>query len=218
RREKRGFTVSSQNGHDSTTLELDVRGLHDADQRRRVVTALVELPVGGKLVVVGDNAPEPLLDELDADYAGGVGWAYLDRTTDRWRVEITRRASTPLPRVLVDTTTLTADPAAHDEIGAVWKLQVRERDLDSNIVALPPGGTIDAHTGPDLDVLIHVLAGAGWLTTELDSIDLAPGVLLWMPRRSRRQITAGTDGLRYLTVHRRRAPSVLQVGARPPEE
>ncbi|WP_203789184.1 hypothetical protein [Paractinoplanes rishiriensis] len=75
------------------------------------------------------------------------------------------------------------------------------RDLDSNVIALPPGRAIDAHTGPDLDVLIHVLAGSGKLATELGTVELTPGVLLWLPRRTRRGFTAGVGGLRYLTVH-----------------
>ena len=33
-----------------------------------------------------------------------------------------------------------------DVTGAAWKLQIRERDLDSNIIALTPGGTIEAHS------------------------------------------------------------------------
>ena len=57
----------------------------------------------------------------------------------------------------------------------MWKLQTRDRDLDSNIIALPPDGIIDAHTGPDLDVLMHVVTGGGRLMTELDSLELGPG-------------------------------------------
>jgi quercetin dioxygenase-like cupin family protein len=93
----------------------------------------------------------------------------------------------------------------------VWKLQFRERDLDSNLIALPPGGTIEAHDGPDLDVLIHVLAGSGELTTERGVLDLQPGALLWLPRRSRRRFTAGPEGLRYLTIHQRRQALALGV-------
>jgi quercetin dioxygenase-like cupin family protein len=52
--------------------------------------------------------------------------------------------------------------------------------------------------------LIHVLAGSGQLGTEHGVVDLVPGALLWLPKRSRRQFTAGTDGLRYLTVHQKR--------------
>ncbi|HVT69763.1 MAG TPA: hypothetical protein VHF26_18570 [Trebonia sp.] len=91
----------------------------------------------------------------------------------------------------------------------LWKLQMRKRDLDSNIIALAPGATIDAHAGPDNDVLIHVLAGSGQLATELDTLALRAGSLAWLPRRSRRQFTAGPDGLRYLTVHQRRQALAL---------
>jgi quercetin dioxygenase-like cupin family protein len=115
--------------------------------------------------------------------------------------------------VLVDTATITAETGTPEVSGAVWKLQARERDLDSNIIALPPGGVIDTHAGPDLDVLIHVLAGSGELTTELGTIALTPHALLWMPRRSQRRFTAGEHGLRYLTVHQRRQALVLQTSA-----
>ena len=86
---------------------------------------------------------------------------------------------------------------------------MRERDLDSNVIALAPGASIDAHAGPDVDVLIHVLAGSGQLATELDTLALRAGSLTWLPRRSRRQFTAGPDGLRYLTVHQRRQALTL---------
>ena len=109
------------------------------------------------------------------------------------------------PRVLTDTRDA-VDPAAR---GAVWKLDATERDLDANLIALPPGDGIAAHEGPDLDVLVHVVAGSGRLDTADSSIDLAPGGLVWLPRRSVRGFTAGPDGLRYLTVHRRRQAPTL---------
>jgi len=115
-----------------------------------------------------------------------------------------------LPRILASTTRLAAEIGDPLASGAVWKLEVRDRDLDSNVIALPPGGAIDAHPGPDLDVLIHVLGGSGTLTSERETLDLEPGVLAWLPRRSVRQFSAGPDGLRYLTVHRRRQALVLE--------
>ena len=105
------------------------------------------------------------------------------------------------------------DGAASQATGAVWKLQTRDRDLDSNIIALPAGGAIETHTGPDLDVLIHVLAGTGELATENGVVDLCPGALVWLPRRSRRRFTAGPSGLRYLTVHQRRRSLILEPSA-----
>ncbi len=114
-----------------------------------------------------------------------------------------------LPRVLADTAALAERTGERDVRGAVWRLDPAERDLDSNVVALPPGGVIEPHAGPDLDVLVHVLGGSGSLTTEADAVDLRAGVLLWLPRRSLRGFIAGPAGLRYLTVHRRRQALVL---------
>jgi hypothetical protein len=72
-------------------------------------------------------------------------------------VTVTGRRSPPLPRVLADTTALSATAGRP---GVIWKLQMRERDLDSNIIALAPGAIIDSHAGPDVDALIHVLRPA----------------------------------------------------------
>ncbi|WP_332909379.1 cupin domain-containing protein [Mycobacterium ostraviense] len=116
----------------------------------------------------------------------------------------------PATAILADTKDTNDYAAPTDVTGAAWKLEVRERDLDSNIVALPPDGGIGMHTGPDLDVLIHVLSGSGRLSTEEGTINLHPGALLWLPRRSRRQFTAGPEGLRYLTVHQRRQALALE--------
>lgn len=115
-----------------------------------------------------------------------------------------------LPRVLADTAALADRTGEKDVRGAVWRLDPTERDLDSNVVALPPGGVIEPHRGPELDVLVHVLGGSGRLATEADAVDLRAGVLLWLPRGSLRGFTAGPGGLRYLTVHRRRRALVLQ--------
>lgn len=118
-----------------------------------------------------------------------------------------------VPKVLAQTAQLVAETDS-DAAGAVWKLQEPDRDLDSNVIALPPAGTIDQHTGPDLDVLIHVLSGTGTLHTAEADIDLAPGGLIWLPKRSRRGFSAGRSGLRYLTVHRKRQALNLQPPSR----
>lgn len=204
--------AASDTGVHDEVRELDVRGMPKPQKHPTIFTTYDALPVGGAFVLVNDHDPKHLHDEFEADHAGSYSWEYLRREMRDWRIRITKLAGTPLPRVLVDTTTVTADAAAVDVTGAVWKLQVRERDLDSNIIALPPGGTIDAHAGPDLDVLVHVLAGAGRLTTELGTVELTAGALLWLPRRSRRSFTAGPEGLRYLTVHQRRQALLLDIG------
>lgn len=187
--------------------ELDVRALRKPDKHPTIFATYAALAVGESFVLVNNHDPKHLRDEFDADLPGSYGWEYVERGPQVWRIRISKLTSAPLPRILANTTELTTDA---DASGAVWKLQARERDLDSNVIALPAGGTIDSHAGPDLDVLIHVLSGGGRLTTEAGTIDLSPGALLWLPRRSRRQFAAGPDGLRYLTVHKRRQALVLE--------
>lgn len=96
------------------------------------------------------------------------------------------------------------DAGAGEGSGAVWSLTPAERTLDANVIHLPAGDGIDEHIGPQLDVLIHVLAGSGTLATESGEIALEPGALVWLPKLSRRAFAAGPKGLRYLTVHGRK--------------
>lgn len=109
-----------------------------------------------------------------------------------------------IPRLLCDTRSLIDD--APDQAGALWKLAEQGRQLDANVVRLPPSEHIGLHAEPDLDVLLLVLAGDGVLgvgTAERRQ-HLSQGALLWLPHGSTRSITAGDDGLVYLTVHQRR--------------
>jgi hypothetical protein len=61
--------------------------------------------------------------------------------------------------------------------------------------------------------VLVVVAGGGAVGTPDDPRPLADGNLVWLPRGSTRNITAGQDGLSYLTVHRRRPG--LQITTRP---
>ncbi|MFI5478113.1 hypothetical protein ACIBAB_03230 [Streptomyces rubiginosohelvolus] len=108
------------------------------------------------------------------------------------------------PRVLARIAGLLA-AAAPDERGALWHLAEPGRELDANLVRLPPGADVGEHQEDVLDVLLVVLAGAGSVRAgDGQVLDLAAGAVLWLPRTSRRALTAGPDGLTYLTVHRRR--------------
>lgn len=185
------------------TQELDVRGLRKPDKHPAVFQAYDALEVGGSVDLVNDHDPKHLREEFEVDHPGSHGWEYLDKGPEAWRIRITKLSSTPLPRVLCDTAAVVAD-AEPDAAGALWKLPMRTRDLDSNLIQLPPFGTVEAHAGPDLDVLVHVVHGTGQLTTELGVLELHAGSLLWLPRRSQRAFTAGSEGLQYLTVHQRR--------------
>lgn len=189
--------------------ELDVRQLRKPDKHPTIFAAYPDLPVGGSFVLVNNHDPKHLREEFEADHAGSYGWEYLEKGPTVWQIRISKLTTTPLPRVLMNTTAIAGGGAEPDVAGVIWKLEVRERDLDSNVITLPPNSGIDKHTGADVDVLIHVLNGSGRLTTEEGTIELAPGALLWLPRRSRRQFTAGPEGLRYLTGHQKR--EILQL-------
>jgi len=103
-----------------------------------------------------------------------------------------------IPRFVGDALAASGDP------GSVWKLDPADRGLDANVIVLPAGDEIQRHTGPELDVLIVVLAGSGTLETATDAVTLEQGGIVWLPPRSQRRFIAGPDGLRYFSVHARK--------------
>ncbi|MFI6652546.1 hypothetical protein ACIBI8_33700 [Streptomyces sp. NPDC050529] len=96
--------------------------------------------------------------------------------------------------------------AAPEARGALWQLDRQGRELDANLVRLPPGAEVGEHQEDVLDVLLVVLEGGGRLTPGDggETLALSPTTAMWLPRTSRRSLAAGPDGLSYLTVHRRR--------------
>ncbi len=201
--------MSTSDDATSSEAELDVRPLRKPDKHPTIFARYADLAVGSSFVLVNDHDLRHLHEEFETELAGSYDWEYLSKQPRDWRIRISKLISTALPRVLVKSAEIDQQSTDPDARRVLWKLTMRERDLDSNIVSLPPGGGIDAYDGPNLDVLIHVLAGEGRLTTEADTLDLQPGAVLWLPRRSRRQFDAGARGLRYLTVHQRRQALVL---------
>lgn len=183
-------------------MELDVRPIPRARKHSTIFSAFAALSVTGSLTLINDHDPLPLRDQFDVNYARAFTWDYLESGPNLWRVRITKTAGTPLPQVIGDLADLAESDVAPDLGGAIWKIPVADRDLDSNLIRLPAGAQIAAHAGPELDVLFIVVAGTGTLRTELDDVALAAGEIVFLPRRSRRSIIAGADGLRYLTIHR----------------
>ncbi|MGW2512938.1 hypothetical protein ACWC0A_26795 [Streptomyces scopuliridis] len=112
------------------------------------------------------------------------------------------RIAEPTPSVLCDVHQLTGLLPA--PAGALWKLAEGGRQLDANLVHLPPRQGVEAHAETELDVLLLVVAGSGVLGTAEGAEPLAGGALIWLPRGCVRSITAHAEGLSYLTVHRRR--------------
>ena len=95
--------------------------------------------------------------------------------------------------------------------GALWGMASAE--LNATLLAWPPGQGLVEQTASDLDVLVIVLEGGGAATVDGQEHELVPGSALLIEKGRTRAITAGADGLRYLSVHRRRGP--LQVAGMP---
>jgi uncharacterized protein (DUF2249 family)/quercetin dioxygenase-like cupin family protein len=183
--------------------ELDVRSLPKPQRHPHIFTRFASLEPLASFILVNGHDPKHLREEFERDHQGAYEWTYLE-SGPVWRIRITRLAASDLPRILYDTDALVTQEVGSDLSGAVWKLEMSHRDLDANVIHLQPNGRIESHQGPDLDVLMHVLAGSGTLVHALDSLRLTSGSLIWLPRRSQRSIAAGAGGMTYLTVHPRR--------------
>ncbi|MGI5365468.1 hypothetical protein C9J60_26590 [Streptomyces sp. A244] len=119
----------------------------------------------------------------------------------------------PVPRILGNTESLAA--TAPGSAGALWRLAEPGRQLDANLVRVPPRGSIGTHAEPDLDVLLLVVTGDGTLGAADGPHPVEPGSLVWLPHGSVRNVTAGESGLTYVTVHRRRPGMQIQGRPRP---
>jgi quercetin dioxygenase-like cupin family protein len=119
----------------------------------------------------------------------------------------------PTARVLADLHALAGDSRV--PAGARWTLAEPGRQLDANLVHLPPGRRVGTHVEPDLDVVLVVVAGNGSVGTPDGRQQVASGNLVWLPHGAIRDLTAGSAGMSYLTVHRRRPG--LQIRSRPAE-
>ena len=114
----------------------------------------------------------------------------------------------PTPRIPVD---LAGLPGG---IGPLWGMQSDE--LNATLLEWPPGGGVAEHVNDELEVLLVVIAGSARVSLDGEGHELAAGSLLLVPRGCARSVAAGSDGVRYLSVHRRRAP-LLPSRARPRE-
>lgn len=102
---------------------------------------------------------------------------------------------------------------AEDRGGALWRLPAEGRQLDANIIRLPADARVDPHVEPDLDVVLFVADGSGWLEVADVRQQLEPGCVAWLPHGARRALSAGADGLVYLTAHRRRPGLAIRTAA-----
>jgi quercetin dioxygenase-like cupin family protein len=88
--------------------------------------------------------------------------------------------------------------------GPQWSAE--SADLDVNLLAFGAGEGVAAHVNAEVDVLLLGVSGSGTVAVDGASHHLAAGTLLLIPRGARRAIRSGSEGLAYLSCHRRREP------------
>jgi quercetin dioxygenase-like cupin family protein len=94
--------------------------------------------------------------------------------------------------------------------GPAWGAVSEE--LNATLLVWRAGEGQPAHVNDERDVLIVALDGAGTLLVDGEEHGLAAGTLAIVPRGATRSVVAGAEGLRCLTVHRRRGG--LQIARR----
>ncbi|MGE5690950.1 MAG: cupin domain-containing protein [Pseudomonadota bacterium] len=95
--------------------------------------------------------------------------------------------------------------------GPVWGTE--SDDLNATLLAWPAGEANPEHVNPERDVLLVVVDGTGAVEVDGEAHAVAAGDAVLVPKGRRRRVVAGADGIRYLTVHRRRGG--LQVARAP---
>ncbi len=83
-------------------------------------------------------------------------------------------------------------------------------DLNLTLLAWPPGEGPAEHVNDERDVVIVVAAGTGLVVLDGVPHEVRPGHVVVVARGVSRALRAGPDGIRYLSVHRRRGG--LQIG------
>jgi|SRR3954452_15822154 uncharacterized protein (DUF2249 family) len=129
-----------------TTELLDVRPLRKPDKHPTIFGVYDGLDVGESFVLLNNHDPVHLREEFEIEYAGGFGWEYLERGPQEWRIQVTKLASSALPRVLCNTARATEQDTT--PAGAAWKLQMRHRDLDSTSSTCLPRPSSRCTPGP----------------------------------------------------------------------
>jgi len=103
-----------------------------------------------------------------------------------------------MPATDVEATSL--DVPGH---GTLWSMA--SADLNANLLSWPPGGQVADHRNHERDVLLVVVGGGGTLLIDGRPLALRAPQLVLVPRGATRGITAGPEGLRYVSAHVRRA-------------
>ncbi|CAN5355379.1 hypothetical protein BH11ARM1_BH11ARM1_17900 [soil metagenome] len=88
------------------------------------------------------------------------------------------------------------------ETGPLWGTECE--DLNGTFLAWADGEGVAAHVNSELDVIMAVLDGQGELVLNGESLALAAGIVIVIPKGAVREIKAHSGGIAYLNVHKRR--------------
>ena len=88
--------------------------------------------------------------------------------------------------------------------GPVWGAE--SEDLNATLLVWSAGDGPPEHVNDERDVLIFVVKGAATIIVDGQDHELAAGEALIIGKGRRRRVTAGQEGVRYLSVHLRRPP------------
>ena len=100
------------------------------------------------------------------------------------------------------------DLAAPQGDGPLWGTATE--DLNATLLAWPAGHEVAEHVNDERDVLIVVMAGSASVTVDGAAHEVATSRALVIEKGCSRAIRAGDQGVRYLSVHRRRGPLQLE--------
>jgi quercetin dioxygenase-like cupin family protein len=95
--------------------------------------------------------------------------------------------------------------------GPLWGTETE--DLNATLLAWPAGEGPNEHVNTACDVILVVLSGTVTVTIDGKPHVVGAGEALVVEKGRRRGLSAGPGGVRYLSVHRRRAP--LQIAPSP---
>lgn len=87
-------------------------------------------------------------------------------------------------------------------------------ELHMNVIVLREGEQIAKHVNQVLDVIVTCLRGSGTITLNENQIDVESGSIVLIKQGIERVIQAGSDGMVYTTVHRKRG-GIMPTMSRP---
>lgn len=73
---------------------FDVRPIPCRIKHGQIFQRWLDLPVGRHFVLLNDHDPVPLRYQFEAEFPGAVGWEYLERGPEEFRVKITKLRAT----------------------------------------------------------------------------------------------------------------------------